>query len=94
MHAIQTGLSPAMQAVDMVVVIDGQPVKALIPREVFEQCLHTTATPDAWLRCCEEHADVLEAAIRRRFAAKPQDQVVVRCSDFGVLVPGPEEAES
>ena len=36
MHAIQMGLNPAMQAVDMVVVIDGRRVKALIPREVFD----------------------------------------------------------
>ncbi|CAG1017842.1 hypothetical protein BURC_02541 [Burkholderiaceae bacterium] len=94
MHAIQMGLNPAMQAVDMVVEIDGRRVKALIPREVFELCLRSPATPEAWLRCCEEHADVLQAAIRRRFAAKPQDQVVVRSSDFGALAPDAEEAPS
>jgi hypothetical protein len=78
-------LNTAMQAVDVFLEIDGQPVRAVIPREVFEEHLNTPPTPDAWLKACEDHASALDDVIRRRFAAKPQDLVVVRSSDFGVL---------
>lgn len=75
-------LSLAMQAVDVSVEFDGRPVKALIPREVFENCLGSASSPEAWLKCYEENAYVLDAIIRKRFAVKLQDFVVVRSSDF------------
>jgi len=93
-HTGEKKLNPAMQAVDVVVEIDGQRVKALIPREVFEQCLRSEASPEAWLRCCDEHADLLDTTIRKRFAAKPQDVVVVRRSDFRSVDNGGDEPSS
>lgn len=76
-------LNPAMQAVDVYLDIDGQNVRAVVPREVFEERLHAAPYPDAWLRAAQEHAGELAAVIRRRFGARPGDFVVVRTSDFG-----------
>ncbi|HSW06408.1 hypothetical protein [Aquabacterium sp.] len=76
-------LNPAMQAVDVYVDIDGQSVRAVIPREVFEDRLRSAHHPSAWLRAAQEHAGELATVIRRRFAARPGDFVVVRSSDFG-----------
>lgn len=78
------GLNTAMQACDVFLEIDGHPVRAIIPREVFERCFNSAPTPDAWLQSYEENASILNAAICRRFAAKPQDFVVVRSSDFAI----------
>ena len=78
------GLNTAMRAVDVFLKIDGQPVRALIPREVFERCFNFAPTLKAWLQLYEENASILNAAICRRFAAKPQDFVVVRCGDFAI----------
>jgi hypothetical protein len=75
-------LSPAFQAVHVSVEIDGTPVKALIPREVFEERLKSGQSPEEWIEAYEQNAAMLEAVIRWRYAAKPQDFVVVRSSDF------------
>lgn len=85
MHASATRLDTAMQAVDVFLDIDGKCVRALIPREVFEHRLRSGPDPAAWLKSYEENAEVLNAAIKRRFAAKPQEMVVVRSSDFDFL---------
>ena len=82
--AASISLNAAMQAVDVFLKIDGQPVRALIPREVFERCFNSAPTLEAWLQSYEENASILNAAICRRFAAKPQDFVVVRCGDFAI----------
>ena len=74
-----------MQAVDVFLEIDGQPVRAIDPREVFERCFDSAPTLEAWLQSYEENASVLSIVICRRFAAKPQDLVVVRCGDFAIL---------
>ena len=78
------GLNTAIQAVDVFLEIDGHPVRAIIPHEVFERCFNSAPTLDAWLQSYEENASVLNAAICRRFAAKQQDFVVVRSSDFAI----------
>ena len=80
--ANDTRLNSAMQAVEVHLEIDGHPVKAVIPREVFERCLKSAPTPEAWLQSYGENTSMLNTAICRRFAAKPQDFVVVRSSDF------------
>ena len=82
--ANNTRLSAAMQAVEVLLDIDGHPVRAVIPREVFERCLNSALTPEGWLQSYEDNASMLSAAICRRFAARPQDFVVVRPSDFAV----------
>ena len=78
-------LSSAMQAVDVYLEIQGQPVRALIPRTVLETVFQAGPTPQSWLNAYSEHEQELDAAIERRFAAKPQDWVVMRNSDFGEL---------
>lgn len=82
---MRTRLNSAMQAVDVFMDIDGHPVRAVVPREVFERCLNSESTPADWLRACEENADLLGNVIRRRHAARTQDFVVVRASDFAAL---------
>ena len=79
----QARLSTAMQAVDVHLEIHGQPVRALIPRTVLEKVFRAGPSPQSWLSTYNEHGAELDAAIERRFAAKPQDWVVVRNSDFG-----------
>lgn len=79
----QARLSTAMQAVDVYLQIHGQPVRAMIPRTVLETVFRAGPTPQSWLHTYSENEAVLDAAIERRFAAKPQDWVVVRNSDFG-----------
>jgi hypothetical protein len=81
-------LNTAMQAVDVFVDIDGRRIRAVIPREVFEGRLRSGAEPDAWLKAYERHTDVLHAVIRKRFAARPQDFVVVRSGDLAPLDAG------
>ena len=78
------GLNTAMPAVDAFLEVDGHPVRAIIPREVFERCFNSAPTLKAWLQSYEENASLLNAAICRRFAAKPQDVVVVTSSDFAI----------
>ena len=85
MRATETRLNTAMQAVDVFLDVDGRRIRAVVPREVFEERLRSERTPDAWLRSYQENAEVVNAAILRRFSAKPQDLVVVRSSDFGHL---------
>ncbi len=75
-------LNPAIQAIDVVVDIDGQPVKAIIPREVIESCLHGGPNPATWRAAYEENATLVDELVRRRFAARQQDFVVLRASDF------------
>ena len=75
-------LCAAMQAVEILLDIDGHPVRAIIPREVFERCFKSAPTPEAWLQSYEDNASALNTAVCRRFAARPQDLVVVRSSDF------------
>ena len=76
-------LNTALQGVDVFVEIDGRQVKAVIPREVFERRLKSEPGPDAWLIAYEENAALLDEMIRKRFAAREQDFVVLRSSDFG-----------
>lgn len=81
----QARLSTAMQAVDVHLEIHGHAVRALIPRTVLEKVFRADPTPQSWLSTYAEHGAELDAAIERRFTAKPQDWVVVRNSDFGEL---------
>jgi len=85
-HAVgttRTQINTAMQAVDVLVEVDGKPVRAIIPREVFEGRLRSKAGPDAWLESYRNNAAMIEAVIRKRLVARDQDFVVVRSSDFG-----------
>lgn len=75
-------INPALPAIDAFVEIDGTAVRAIIPREVFERCLRTPPRPQEWLRAYGDHAALLDAAIVRRWRAKPQDTVVLRAGDF------------
>jgi hypothetical protein len=79
-HAAQ--LSPALAAIQVSLEIDGTQVEALIPREVFEERLRSERHPQGWLASYQRNAALLDAVIRRRYAAKPQDFVVVRSSDL------------
>ena len=83
MDATSAQCNKAIQAVDVYLTIDGKEVRAIIPREVFEGRLRSPDGPEAWLKSYEDNAARLNAIIRKRFAAKPQDFVVVRLSDFG-----------
>ena len=75
-------LNPAMQAVDIYVDIDGQRVRAVIPREVLEGHFQAEGTPESWLQTAESRTTALTAVIRRRVRARPGDLVVVRSADF------------
>jgi hypothetical protein len=77
-----TRLNSAMPAVDVFLEVDGCPVKAIIPREVFERCLGSAPTPSAWLQAYHENASTLDRVIHRRYAALPSDTVVVRSGDI------------
>jgi hypothetical protein len=85
MNATTMRLNSAMQAVEIVLDIAGTSIKAVIPREVFECRLRSGTTPDAWLRSYEQNSDVIHHVIGKRLAARPQDFVVVRSSDFRSL---------
>ena len=76
-------MNPAIQALDVWVDVDGKPVRAIIPRVVFEESLHCRVGPSEWPRTYQAHADAIDALVRKRFAAKAQDFVVLRSSDFG-----------
>lgn len=78
-----SSLNPAIQAIDVEVDIEGKPVKAIIPREVIERCLNGGSDPAGWKAAYEENAALVDDLVRRRFAARQQDFVVVRSSDFG-----------
>ena len=75
-------LNPAIQGLDVFVDVDGKPVRAIIPRLVFEQSLHCLVGPDEWQQVYVAHARDIDAVVRRRHGARAQDFVVLRTSDF------------
>jgi hypothetical protein len=77
-----SSLNRALPAIDVVVDIGGKPVKAIIPREVIERCLKGSSDPATWKAAYEKNATVVDDLVRRRFAARLQDFVVLRSSDF------------
>ena len=81
----QASLFAAIQAVEVVMEIDGVAVRGVIPREVFEYCLDTRPTPEAWLHAFEAHRAAFEDIIRRRHHASQSDFVVVRSHDMALL---------
>jgi hypothetical protein len=76
-------LNPAIQGLEILVDIDDLPVRAIIPRVVLENVLHCDVGPSGWTQTYRVHAAAIDAVVRRRFASKPQDFVVLRSSDFG-----------
>ena len=78
-------VNPAIRAINVLVDVGGRQVKAIIPGEVLESRLHSSPGPEGWLTSYEEHASEIDDKVRRRFAAREQDFVVVRSSDFGEL---------
>lgn len=78
-----SSLNPPIQAIEVMVDIDGKAVKAIIPREVIESCLKGGSDPATWKAAYEENAALVDDLVRWRFAARQQDFVVVRSSDFG-----------
>ena len=76
-------LCSAIQAVEVSLPAQdtGPPIRALIPRQVFERFFLTDAQPASWLRAYDQHAVVLDAMIRRRYAVHPTDPVVLRRFD-------------
>jgi hypothetical protein len=76
-------LNPAIQGLDVFVDVDGKPVRAIIPRVVFEKSLHCDVGPSEWPQTYRAHAATIDAAVRRRFVARDQDFVVLRSSDLG-----------
>ncbi len=81
----QASLFGAIQAIEVAMDVDGVPVRGVIPREVFEYCLDTRPTPDAWLDAFEAHREAFEEIIRRRHRASHSDFVVVRSHDMALL---------
>ena len=81
----RASLFVAIQAVEVDMEVDGVMVCGVIPREVFEYCLDTRPTPDAWLTAFEEHRVAFEEIIRRRYLASRSDFVVVRSHDMALL---------
>jgi hypothetical protein len=84
-HRSKASLFVAIQAVEVAMDIDGVAVRGVIPREVFEYCLDTAPTPDAWLSAFEDHRAAFEEIIRRRHHASQSDFVVVRSDDMAIL---------
>jgi hypothetical protein len=80
----RASLFVAIQAVEVAMDIDGVGVRGVIPREVFEYCLDTAPTPEAWLAAFETHRPVFEEIIRRRHRATQSDFVVVRSDDMRI----------
>ena len=77
-------LNPAIQGLDVFVDVDGEPVRAIIPRLVFENSLRCLVGPSEWPQAYQAHASAIDTVVRRRYAARTQDFVVLRTSDFAV----------
>ena len=78
----QPKVNRAIQGLDVFVEIDGKPVRAIIPRLVFEKSLNSRLGPSGWSQSYHVHQRVIDSLIRTRYAAKAQDFVVLRTSDF------------
>lgn len=76
-------VNPAIQGLDVMVDVDGKPVRAIIPRVVFEESFQCRVGPSEWPQTYRAHADAIDAIVRKRFATKQPDFVVLRSSDFG-----------
>jgi len=74
--------NPAIQGLDVFVDVEGRLVRAIIPRVVFELELHSGSGPVAWAQSYRANAAVIDEIIRKRFAARAPDFVVVRSGDI------------
>ena len=75
-------VNPAIQGLDVMVEVDGKPVRAIIPRVVFEESFQCRVGPSAWPQAYRDRAETIDEIVRKRFATKKPDFVVLRSSDF------------
>ena len=75
-------MNRAIQGLDVLVEVDGKPVRAIIPRLVFEESLLCRVGPSEWPQTYQAHAGAIDSVVRRRYATRAQDFIVLRTSDF------------
>ncbi len=74
--------SIAIQGVEVQVRFGIRDVQALVPGKVLEFGLHSATGAEAWLKTCRQREAAIEVAVHRRFAARSQEVVVLRTTDF------------
>ena len=82
--AINIHPGEAIDGLDVQITLaEGQRVRALVPRQVFEERFKASDEPAAWMAAYRENAVATEAVVERRHDDDPKaTTIILRESDF------------